>query len=139
MWFNLILFWIIPHIKRASWFAVSRLISWDSVVLYCMGWTREICDSELMLFSTIPQQLIHYHHAQFLCIPLFLFQGLTEANQTCSERYFCRRNATSATPNQGDNANICPLGSYCPVGTGEPKLCPKGTFNNLTGIIFFSL
>ena len=71
------------------------------------------------------------------CVHLPFFTGLTEANQTCSERYFCRRNATSATPNQGDNANVCPIGSYCPKDTGEPRMCPKGTFNNLTGTFLF--
>jgi len=58
---------------------------------------------------------------------------MSEANYTCSERYFCRRNATRATPDEDTNANVCPKGRYCPEGTGEPQKCPKGTFNNVTG------
>ncbi len=58
---------------------------------------------------------------------------MKEPNITCAERYFCRRNATSGTPNQGEDANICPQGHYCPAGTGEPSKCPAGTFSNQTG------
>ncbi|EDO40914.1 predicted protein, partial [Nematostella vectensis] len=49
-----------------------------------------------------------------------------------SAGYYCRRNSTSQTPDQADNANICPVGHYCPDGTGEPYNCPKGTFGNDT-------
>lgn len=54
-------------------------------------------------------------------------------NETCNERYFCRRNARTADPKQGNDANICPVGHFCPAETGEPKRCPAGTFNNQTG------
>ena len=60
-------------------------------------------------------------------------KGLADANKTCSPRYYCRRNATTGTPNQGEDANICPQGHYCPAGTGEPEKCPAGTFTNQTG------
>lgn len=59
--------------------------------------------------------------------------GMVRPNGTCAAGYFCRRNATSATPNQGVDANICPVGHYCPSGTGEPTNCPKGTYGNDTG------
>ena len=52
----------------------------------------------------------------------------------CQEGYFCRRFAQLAVPNQGDDANICPQGHFCPVGTADPEPCPKGTFNNGTGL-----
>ena len=55
-------------------------------------------------------------------------------NNTCAAGYFCRRDAVTATPNQGDDANICPVGHYCPEGTGEPTNCPLGTFGNDTGM-----
>jgi hypothetical protein len=34
----------------------------------------------------------------------------------------------------GMNANICPVGHYCPQGTGDPQPCPKGSYNNGTGL-----
>ena len=62
------------------------------------------------------------------------FSGMPQPNLYCAAGYFCRRNATSATPDQGDDANICPVGHYCPEGTGEPMNCPLGTFGNDTGL-----
>ena len=59
--------------------------------------------------------------------------GMVESNRTCEAGYYCRRRALSPTPNQGYDANICPQGHYCPIGTGEPYNCPKGTLNNKTG------
>ena len=32
------------------------------------------------------------------------------------------------------DANICPVGHYCPLGTADPEPCPKGTYNNETGL-----
>ena len=61
--------------------------------------------------------------------------GMPQPNLYCAAGYFCRRNATSATPDQGDDANICPVGHYCPEGTGEPMNCPVGTFGNDTGLL----
>lgn len=55
---------------------------------------------------------------------------------TCAAGYFCRRNATTSTPDQGEDANICPVGHYCPQGTGEPNNCPLGTFGNDTGNLY---
>lgn len=34
----------------------------------------------------------------------------------------------------GTDADICPMGNYCPQGTADPQPCPKGTFNNGTGL-----
>ena len=34
----------------------------------------------------------------------------------------------------GSDADICPVGHYCPVGTSSPEPCPKGTYNNGTGL-----
>ena len=64
---------------------------------------------------------------------LFVNTGMASPNETCAAGYFCRRNATSATPKQGEDANICPVGHYCPDNTGEPFNCPKGTYGNDTG------
>ena len=34
----------------------------------------------------------------------------------------------------GLDANICPEGHYCPLGTANPEPCPKGTYSNGTGL-----
>lgn len=34
----------------------------------------------------------------------------------------------------GTDANICPEGYYCPVGTTNPVPCPKGMYSNSTGL-----
>ena len=51
-----------------------------------------------------------------------------------SRRFYCRQNASSATPNQGQDADTCPSGHYCPTGTAEPEKCPPGTFSSATGL-----
>ena len=60
--------------------------------------------------------------------------GANTSFQLCSEGYFCKKGARSSTPRQGDEADICPAGSYCPIGTAEPVPCPKGTFSNQVGL-----
>jgi len=34
----------------------------------------------------------------------------------------------------GTDANICPEGKYCPLGTTDPVFCPMGTYGNQTGL-----
>lgn len=29
---------------------------------------------------------------------------------------------------------ICPVGNYCPVGSGAPTPCPRGTYTNTEGL-----
>ena len=65
--------------------------------------------------------------------------GMSYPNGTCAEKYFCRRSSVSATPGQGEDANICPQGMYCPAMTGEPQRCDKGTFNSRTGWFFLCI
>ena len=40
--------------------------------------------------------------------------------------------AKTSTPVEGANANICPLGHFCPLGTAEPNKCPIGTLGLAT-------
>ena len=47
-------------------------------------------------------------------------------------RFYCREYASSGTPDQGDQADECPTGHFCPTGSAEPEKCPAGTFNNVT-------
>ena len=49
--------------------------------------------------------------------------------------YFCVQYAETSSPTQGADADICPRGYYCPVGTSTPAACPKGTYSNNTGLV----
>ncbi len=40
--------------------------------------------------------------------------------------------SNSSSPSLGDQANECPTGHYCPVGTVTPQGCPPGTYNSAT-------
>ncbi|PIK35709.1 hypothetical protein BSL78_27465 [Apostichopus japonicus] len=62
-------------------------------------------------------------------------RGLTYPYTYCSAGYYCRTGARLATPDQGDDANICPVGHYCLEGCTEPVTCPAGTFSNDTGLM----
>ena len=48
----------------------------------------------------------------------------------CSAGYYCKQGAKTATPVQGQYADPCPVGHYCPEQTAEPIQCPVGTFSN---------
>ena len=60
--------------------------------------------------------------------------GLTTYSTRCDAGFYCLRGAKVGNPD-GSNATggPCPVGSYCPPGTGTPKGCEPGTFTNLTG------
>ena len=59
---------------------------------------------------------------------------MVEPTQLCAAGYFCKQYANISAPDQGADANICPEGHYCPEGTADPQPCPKGTYNNGTGL-----
>ena len=58
----------------------------------------------------------------------------TDITGDCSAGYYCLSGSDSPTPGSGSvgNADVCPAGSYCPVATGNPQPCPRGTFSNTT-------
>lgn len=60
-------------------------------------------------------------------------QGLHTPFANCSAGYYCTANATTASPTDGGvTGDVCPLGHYCPVGTGTPVPCPAGSYTNTT-------
>ena len=60
--------------------------------------------------------------------------GLTQPMTPCSAGYFCKFGAKSDKPREGANADICPLGFYCPVNSKSPIGCPIGTLGLLEGL-----
>ena len=54
------------------------------------------------------------------------YPGQEVPTGNCTAGYFC--NDTATVPDQF----VCPMGHYCPRGTGVPIPCPAGTFSNAT-------
>ncbi|XP_062417147.1 signal peptide, CUB and EGF-like domain-containing protein 1 [Pungitius pungitius] len=52
----------------------------------------------------------------------------------CFSGYYCVGGATEAKPTDGETGSICPPGAYCVEGSGEPDLCPSGTFSSVPGL-----
>ena len=59
--------------------------------------------------------------------------GLPSVTGPCTEGYFCTLGAEVSSPTDGVTGNICPVGSYCPIGTAVPQLCSPGNFTNAEG------
>ncbi|KAH3750553.1 hypothetical protein DPMN_185080 [Dreissena polymorpha] len=67
------------------------------------------------------------------CLPGKYCDGVNPAATTgnCSAGYLCLGNATTPTPNTGNN-KPCPVGHYCLEGTSAATPCPHGTLRNST-------
>ncbi|XP_061734344.1 neurogenic locus notch homolog protein 3-like [Nerophis ophidion] len=60
--------------------------------------------------------------------------GLALPMGPCSPGFYCVGGATEGKPTDGETGNICPSGTYCVEGSGEPELCPAGTFSPVPGL-----
>lgn len=61
--------------------------------------------------------------------------GLTTPSGTCSEGYYCVLKSEKVKPDDGTTGDVCPIGFYCPEGTGpDPLQCPPGSFSSLSGL-----
>ncbi|XP_030258688.1 zonadhesin isoform X7 [Sparus aurata] len=60
--------------------------------------------------------------------------GLALPMGPCSPGYYCVGGADNARPTDGETGSICPPGTYCVEGSGEPELCPAGTFSPVPGL-----
>ncbi|MGH0137990.1 UNVERIFIED_CONTAM: hypothetical protein FKN15_065321 [Acipenser sinensis] len=71
------------------------------------------------------------------------FPGLSEPTGPCHAGFFCSVGASS--PNSSEymvksdgisfaGNNVCPVGHFCPAGTGYPLPCPAGSFSNSPGL-----
>ena len=59
--------------------------------------------------------------------------GLSNFTDVCDAGYYCKRGATVGNPSSDVTVNWgpCPVGTFCPPRTSEPKPCEPGTFNSL--------
>ena len=55
----------------------------------------------------------------------------------CSPGFYCTLGATRPDPTDTVTGDVCPVGSYCPSGTGDTVKCPAGYFSNGTGNTVF--
>ena len=55
--------------------------------------------------------------------------GLTAPTGPCNASYYCLNSSTTPQPLTGEFGGPCPVGHYCPSGTGYPVPCPAGTYN----------
>ena len=61
--------------------------------------------------------------------------GLVSPTGSCSQGYFCTEGAMVSNPADGGvTGDVCGVGQYCPEGSFQGIDCPRGTFNNQTGI-----
>ena len=59
--------------------------------------------------------------------------GLSVVTGPCTAGYYCTLSATRPDPQNDATGGDCPVGHYCPDGTGVPETCPPGYFSNATG------
>ena len=57
-----------------------------------------------------------------------LTPGLEQPTGSCSPGYYCKKGSLTPEPKDGTQGNICPVGSFCPIGSSEPKVCPEGSY-----------
>ena len=68
---------------------------------------------------------------RILCDPGKYCSGnLQKVATDCEQGYFCTSGAIKQDPaNAGEGGGPCPIGAYCPQGSANPILCPRGTYN----------
>ena len=59
--------------------------------------------------------------------------GQSEVSGDCFEGFYCIGGASSPAPTDGSTGDICPAGSFCPLGSPTHNHCPNGTYTNHTG------
>ena len=59
--------------------------------------------------------------------------GLASVSGDCYAGFYCSGGASLPSPLDGVTGNICPEGSYCPLGSPTHYYCSNGTYTNHTG------
>lgn len=59
--------------------------------------------------------------------------GTANVTGDCTAGFYCVLGASSPSPLDGTTGDICPAGSYCPVGSAYHTYCSNGTYTNHTG------
>ncbi|XP_032305021.1 zonadhesin-like isoform X2 [Coturnix japonica] len=59
--------------------------------------------------------------------------GQAHVTGPCLAGFYCSGGSSSPTPTDGLLGDVCPKGTYCPMGTALPQPCPPGYYSNLTG------
>ena len=59
--------------------------------------------------------------------------GLAAVSGDCEAGFYCSGGASLPVPLDGTTGDICPAGSYCPLGSPTHYYCANGTYTNHTG------
>ena len=59
--------------------------------------------------------------------------GLAAVSGDCAAGFYCAGGANLPVPLDGTTGDICPAGSYCPLGSPTHYYCANGTYTNHTG------
>ncbi|KAJ7417001.1 hypothetical protein WISP_67321 [Willisornis vidua] len=59
--------------------------------------------------------------------------GQPHVTGPCLAGFYCTGGASSPTPTDGLQGNMCPKGAYCPLGSAFPQPCPPGSYSSSTG------
>uniref|UniRef100_K1RZC1 Latrophilin-2 n=1 Tax=Magallana gigas TaxID=29159 RepID=K1RZC1_MAGGI len=60
-------------------------------------------------------------------------KGLSVPSGPCSPGFYCNGGSVTPHPLNGHGGDICPVGHYCPEGTGLFTQCPPSTYNPSRG------
>lgn len=59
--------------------------------------------------------------------------GLASVSGDCDPGFYCKLKSAVSAPRDGSTGDICPPGSYCPLGSANHIHCPNGTYTNHSG------
>lgn len=77
------------------------------------------------VFCIKPHFLLNIIVDEYHIINVFSVRSLTTLSTT---GYFCSLGSTEPSPVSQLYGDVCPMGHFCPQGSGSPKPCPVGSF-----------
>ncbi|EDV25654.1 uncharacterized protein TRIADDRAFT_55968 [Trichoplax adhaerens] len=103
---------------------------------YCPEGTKSSYENACPAGTYSNKTSIKTKHECLSCTPGYYCAGTanTEPDGKCYAGYYCAMNATSPSPTEGLTGDICPQGSYCPLGSSWPTPCPSGTYGASLGL-----
>ncbi|XP_031412728.1 zonadhesin-like isoform X3 [Meleagris gallopavo] len=59
--------------------------------------------------------------------------GQASVTGPCLAGFYCSGGSSNPAPTDGLLGDVCPKGTYCPMGTAFPRPCPPGYYSNSSG------
>lgn len=82
--------------------------------------------SSNVLFLLCINRLNNMYHLSFIVIVAVFSVGCLTVLSTTG--HFCSPGSTEPSPVSRTYGDVCPMGHFCPLGSGSPKRCPVGSF-----------